>query len=53
VQLPSRGRVAQAVLDAVADEDVPALYEAVGLEYEPETKPKRSRRTPTEVEFKA
>jgi len=53
VQLPSRGRVAQAVLDALADDNVPALYEAVGLEYEAETKPKRSRRKSTEIEFKA
>ena len=53
VQLPSRGRVAQAVLDAVADENVPALYEAAGLEYEAETKPRRSRRKPAAIEFKA
>ena len=50
VQLPARGRVARAVLDAMAENDVPALYEAVGLEYEAEKKPKRSR-TP-QVKFK-
>ena len=53
VQLPSRGRVAQAVLDALADDNVPALYEAVGLEFEAETKPTRSRRKPARIEFKA
>ena len=29
------------------------LYEAVGLEYEAETKPKRPRRKSTAIEFKA
>lgn len=53
VQLPSRGRVARAVLDAMADDDVPALYAAVGLEYEAEPKPKRSARNAGRVKFQA
>jgi hypothetical protein len=53
VQLAARGRLAQAVMDAFDDDNVPALYEAAGLEYEaePEEKPKRSRRKPADVEF--
>ena len=53
VELPARGRVARAVLDAMADGDVPALYEAVGLEYEAESKPKRSVRNAPRMKFQA
>ena len=53
VQLPARGRVARAVLDAMADDNVPALYEAVGLEYEAEAKPKRSARNAPRIKFQA
>ena len=47
VQLPTRGRIARPVLDAMAEDNVPALYEAVGLEYEAPKKPKRSARSTT------
>jgi hypothetical protein len=41
VQLPSRGRIAGAVIDAYDTGDIDALFTAVGLQREPE---KRSRR---------
>jgi hypothetical protein len=43
VELPSRGRIAGAVQDAYDAKDVPRLYAAVGLEMEPEAKPRRGR----------
>ena len=43
VQLPTRGRIAGAVIDAYDTGDVDALFAAVGLEREPE-KPSRRRR---------
>ncbi len=57
VQLPSRGRIAGAVQQAYDASDVAALYEAVGLEQEPEEAPepevalKRSRRRMPSAEF--
>jgi hypothetical protein len=57
IELPSRGRIAAAVLAAYEAQDVDALYAAVGVEREVEVveeeKPKRSRRSRvTDVEFK-
>jgi hypothetical protein len=49
VQLPSRGRIAGAVIDAYDAGDVDALFAAVGLEREPE-KPSR-RRKPSGPQF--
>jgi hypothetical protein len=43
VELPSRGRIAGAVVEAYDGGDVDALFAAVGLEREPE-KPSRRRR---------
>src|SRR5262249_30169442 len=43
VELPSRGRIAGAVIDAYDTGDVDALFAAVGLEREPE-KPSRRRK---------
>jgi nucleoid-associated protein Lsr2 len=57
VQLAARGRIAVGVLDAYDGENVAALHEAVGLEYEPEidaeveARPKRSRGKAAEVMF--
>jgi hypothetical protein len=53
VQLPARGRIARTVLDAMAEDNVPALYEAVGLEYEAPKKPRRSARNTTRINVKA
>jgi hypothetical protein len=53
VELPARGRIARAVLDALDDDNVPALYEAVGLDYQAAKKPKRSARKATQAKFKA
>ena len=53
VQLASRGRISQGVLNAYEARDVAALFEAAGLPYEEEEsteKPKRSRRK-SEVQF--
>lgn len=49
VELPTRGRIAQAVLNAYDDGNGDALREALGLELVEEDKPKRRRKT--EAEF--
>jgi hypothetical protein len=55
VELPSRGRIAAAVMQAYDESDVAALYAAVGLEHEveapPEVPAKRSRRKAATAEF--
>jgi Lsr2. len=44
VELPARGRIAQAYLDAYDAGDVARLYEAAGLEMPQPDKPKRRRK---------
>jgi nucleoid-associated protein Lsr2 len=55
VELPSRGRIANGVQAAFDDDNVPLLYETVGLEMEAEetqeATPKRSRRKAPSAEF--
>lgn len=43
VELPARGRIAQAYLDAYDADDVARLYEAAGLELPKRDKPKRRK----------
>jgi hypothetical protein len=45
VELPARGRIAQAYLDAYDASDVARLYEAAGLEMPKPDKPKRRKKT--------
>jgi len=45
VELPARGRIAQAYLDAYQAGDVARLYEAAGLEMPKPDKPKRRKKT--------
>lgn len=44
VELPARGRIAQAYLDAYEAGDVERLYEAAGLEMPKSDKPKRRKK---------
>jgi hypothetical protein len=50
IELATRGRIAQGVLDAFDSSDVDALYAAVGIERAPEA-PKRGRRKAAGLEF--
>lgn len=51
IELATRGRIAQGVLDAFDNSDVDALYAAVGIERAAAETPKRGRRKAAGLEF--